>query len=82
MKPTKRRGRPLGSKNKPRAKAPVVPAQKLLSSKKENMSPWLNELSDLNQEVNALRRQLVQANTIIKYLEFQLGLKSYEDSSI
>jgi len=51
-------------------------------AKSENMSPWLNELSDLNQEVNALRRQLVQANTIIKYLEFQLGLKPYEDSSI
>lgn len=48
----------------------------------ENMSPWLNEVSDLNQEVNALRRQLSQANTIIKYLEFQLGLKPYEDSSI
>ena len=51
-------------------------------TKPENMSPWLEELSDLNQEVNALRRQLAQANTIIKYLEFQLGLKPYEDSSI
>lgn len=51
-------------------------------AKPENMSPWLNEVSDLNQEVNALRRQLLQANTIIKYLEFQLGLKPYEDSSI
>lgn len=50
--------------------------------KSENMSPWLNEVSDLNQEVNALRRQLLQANTIIKYLEYQLGLKSYEDSAI
>lgn len=49
---------------------------------KENMSPWLNEVSDLNQEINALRRQLVKAETIIAYLEFQLGLKPYENSSI
>jgi hypothetical protein len=82
MKSIKRRGRPPGSKNKPRAKAPVIAAEKLHPSKKDNLSPWLNEVSDLNQEVNALRRQLNEANVIIKYLEYQLGLKHYEDSSI
>ena len=76
MKTVKRRGRPPGVKNKPRAKSPVVPA------KKENLSPWLNEVSDLNQEVNALRRQLAEAKSIIKYLEFQLNLRPYEDLAI
>ena len=76
MKTVKRRGRPPGVKNKPRAKAPVVPA------KKENLSPWLNEVSDLNQEVNALRRQLAEAKSIIKYLEFLLNLRPYEDLAI
>lgn len=76
MKTVKRRGRPPGSKNKPKVKAPVIPA------KKENMSPWLNEISDLNQEVNALRRQLADAKAIIRYLEFQLGLHPYEDLAV
>lgn len=35
----------------------------------ENLSPMLTELSDLNQEVNALRRQLRDAEAVIRYLE-------------
>ena len=81
MKTVKRRGRPPGVKNKPRNKAPVIPAPKL-HPKKENMSPWLNEISDLNQEVNALRRQLADTKAIIRYLEFQLGLHPYEDLAV
>lgn len=76
MKIVQRRGRPPGSKNKAKVKASVVP------DKKENMSPWLNEISDLNQEVNALRRQLADAKAIIRYLEFQLGLHPYEDLAV
>lgn len=49
-----KRGRPAGSKNK---------------AKQENLSPWINELSDLNQEVNALRYQLRDAEAVIRYLE-------------
>lgn len=43
-------------------------------AKKENLSPWLDELSDLNQEVNALRSQLRDAEAVIRYLE-----RKYED---
>jgi hypothetical protein len=68
MKTVKRRGRPPGSKT--------------VAKKVDNLSPWLNEVSDLNQEVNALRRQLVEAKSIIKYLEFQLNLRPYEDLAI
>lgn len=68
MKTVKRRGRPPGSK--------------VVVKKADNLSPWLNEVSDLNQEVNALRRQLVEAKAIIKYLEFQLDLRPYEDLAI
>jgi hypothetical protein len=68
MKTVKRRGRPPGSKT--------------ASKKVDNLSPWLNEVSDLNQEVNALRRQLAEAKSIIKYLEFQLNLRPYEDLAI
>lgn len=72
-------GRPRGSKNKPKT---VVLVKKAAQPKKDNLSPWLNEVSDLNQEVNALRRQLSDANVLIKYLEYQLGLKHYENPSI
>jgi hypothetical protein len=68
MKTVKRRGRPPGSKT--------------AAKKADNLSPWLNEVSDLNQEVNALRRQLAEAKSIIKYLEFQLNLRPYEDLAI
>jgi len=68
MKTVKRRGRPTGVK--------------AVVKKADNLSPWLNEVSDLNQEVNALRRQLVEAKAIIKYLEFQLDLSPYEDLAI
>lgn len=68
MKTVKRRGRPPGSKT--------------AAKKVDNLSPWLNEVSDLNQEVNALRRQLAEAKSIIKYLEFQLNLRPYEDLAI
>ncbi len=68
MKTVKRRGRPPGSKT--------------VAKKVDNLSPWLNEVSDLNQEVNALRRQLAEAKSIIKYLEFQLNLRPYEDLAI
>lgn len=69
---TKRRGRP------PKANQIVLK----VAAKKENLSPWLNEVSDLNQEINALRRQLSATKAIVKYLEFQLGLNHYEDSAI
>jgi hypothetical protein len=71
MKAAKRRGRPPGSKNKPAAKKSA-----------DNLSPWLNEVSDLNQEVNALRRQLSDAKAVIRYLEFQLNFRPYEDLAI
>ena len=57
-----KRGRPAGSKNKP---------------KDINLSPWVTELSDLNQEVNSLRNQLRDAEAIIRYLE-----KKYENSQL
>lgn len=66
MKTAKRRGRPPGSKNKSKTAVP---------QKKENLSPWLNEISDLNQEINALRNQLRDAEAVIRYLE-----RKYEDS--
>lgn len=78
---TKRRGRPPGSKNKTKVNFYAVkPDAK--PAKKENLSPWLTEISDLNQEVNALRRQLADTKAIIRYLEFQLGLHPYEDLAV
>ena len=61
-------GRPKGSKNK-------VPAKRQPVKKTENLSPWINELSDLNQEINALRSQLRDAEAVIRYLE-----RKYENS--
>lgn len=55
-------GRPKGSKNK-------VPAKRRPVKKTENLSPVITELYDLNQEVNALRAQLRDAEAVIRYLE-------------
>ena len=55
-------GRPKGSKNKPKVTIRRKP-------KVENLSPLLMELSDLNQEINALRYQLRDAEAVIRYLE-------------
>lgn len=56
-------GRPLGSKNKPKVARPRK------AQPQENLSPVLTELSDLNQEINALRYHLRDAEAVIRYLE-------------
>lgn len=68
MKTVKRRGRPPGSKNK------ILLTH---APKKEDLSPWLNEVSDLNQEIIALRHQLRDAEAVIRYLE-----RKYEDPKL
>lgn len=59
-------------------KKKTTPSKKIVLSYKkpraENLSPVLTELSDLNQEINALRFQLRDAEAVIRYLE-----RKYED---
>ena len=59
-------GRPKGSKNRTKI---VLTHRKPRAQKAENLSPVLMELSDLNQEINALRYQLRDAEAVIRYLE-------------
>jgi hypothetical protein len=61
--PSKRRGRPPGTKNKTKI---------VLTHTEENMSPWLKEIADLNQEINSLREKLAKSETIIDYLESKI----------
>lgn len=83
--PSKRRGRPPGSKNK--AVNPKVQSiheildqsratfnfKKDLPVQDKNVSPWLQEISDLNKEINSLREKLAKAETIIDYLESKIS---------